>query len=272
MVLGVSVHVAGRLRDWQLRAVSTPRVRKIPWRRKWELTSVFLPGKSHGQRSLAGYSPWGGKESDTTEQPTLSQSASFCLIKRGWLSNMAPGTYSLVSFYMWHNWFAFAITCSQGRNNGISEGLDLDHSMSLMSQHQLATDYTIYAIRVGTEQQRSSGGIYDTEVRKSGEAMRPFIIAGAAVNSLTKWFVLSHLSRAFLVAQMVKIYLQGRETQSRRRFGNAGDWGSIPGWERSPEGGNCFPLQYSCLENPTDRRVWWGTDHGVAKSWTRLSN
>ena len=34
-----------------------PWVRKIPWRRKWQLTPVFLPGKSHGQRSLAGYSP-----------------------------------------------------------------------------------------------------------------------------------------------------------------------------------------------------------------------
>jgi len=34
---------------------------KIPWRRKWQLTPVFLPGKSHGQRSLVGYSPWGGK-------------------------------------------------------------------------------------------------------------------------------------------------------------------------------------------------------------------
>ena len=33
-------------------------VEKIPWRRKWQPTSVFLPGKSHGQRSLAGYSPW----------------------------------------------------------------------------------------------------------------------------------------------------------------------------------------------------------------------
>ena len=36
-------------------------------RRKWKLTPVFLPGKSHGQRSLAGYSPWSHKESDTTE-------------------------------------------------------------------------------------------------------------------------------------------------------------------------------------------------------------
>ena len=35
-----------------------------PWRRKWQPTPVFLPGESHGQRSLVGYSPWGRKESD----------------------------------------------------------------------------------------------------------------------------------------------------------------------------------------------------------------
>ena len=44
-----------------------PWVWKIPWRRKWQLTPIFLPGKFHEQRSLAGYSPWGGKESDETE-------------------------------------------------------------------------------------------------------------------------------------------------------------------------------------------------------------
>ena len=38
------------------------------WRRKWQPTPVFLPGKSHGLRILVGYSPWGHKESDTTEQ------------------------------------------------------------------------------------------------------------------------------------------------------------------------------------------------------------
>ena len=42
-----------------------PCVRKIPWRRKWQPTPVFLPGEFHGQRSLAGYSPWGRKGSDT---------------------------------------------------------------------------------------------------------------------------------------------------------------------------------------------------------------
>ena len=46
----------------------SPWVRKIPWRRTWQPTPVFLPGESHGQRSLAGCSPWGHKESDTTEQ------------------------------------------------------------------------------------------------------------------------------------------------------------------------------------------------------------
>ena len=43
-------------------------VGKIPWRRKWQPTPVSLPGESHGQRSLVGYSPWGRKESDTTER------------------------------------------------------------------------------------------------------------------------------------------------------------------------------------------------------------
>ena len=44
-----------------------PWVRKIPWRREWQPTSVFLPGESHGWRSLEGYSPRGHKESDMTE-------------------------------------------------------------------------------------------------------------------------------------------------------------------------------------------------------------
>ena len=41
---------------------------KIPWRRKWKPTPVFLPGKFHGQRGLVGYSPWGCKELNMTER------------------------------------------------------------------------------------------------------------------------------------------------------------------------------------------------------------
>ena len=42
--------------------------REDPWRRKWQSTSVFFLGDSHGQRRLVGYSPWGDKESDRTER------------------------------------------------------------------------------------------------------------------------------------------------------------------------------------------------------------
>ena len=45
-----------------------PWVGKIPWRKKWQPTPVFFPGKSNGQRSLVGCSPWGHEESDTAEQ------------------------------------------------------------------------------------------------------------------------------------------------------------------------------------------------------------
>ena len=51
----LSIHLASRRRRFD------PWIRKIPWRSKWQPTSVCLPGKSHGQRSLVGYCPWGCK-------------------------------------------------------------------------------------------------------------------------------------------------------------------------------------------------------------------
>ena len=58
----------------------SPWVGKIPWRRAWQSTLVLLPGESHGQRNLAGYSPWGCKESNLTEHalkgPSLSLAVS----------------------------------------------------------------------------------------------------------------------------------------------------------------------------------------------------
>ena len=53
---------------------------------------------------------------------------------------------------------------------------------------------------------------------------------------------------------------------------NVGDLCSSLGWGDSPGERNGNPLQYSCLENPMDRGAWWATVHGVAKSWTQLSN
>ena len=57
-----------RLRRWRL----SPWVGKVSWRRVWQPTPAFLPGKSHGQRSLVGYSPWGFEEWDMTEWLKIS--------------------------------------------------------------------------------------------------------------------------------------------------------------------------------------------------------
>ena len=54
-------------------AGSIPESGKIPWRRAWQATPVFLPGESHGQRTLVGCSPWGHKESDMTDELSTAQ-------------------------------------------------------------------------------------------------------------------------------------------------------------------------------------------------------
>ena len=68
------------------------------------------------------------------------------------------------------------------------------------------------------------------------------------------------IHRASLVAQTVK-----------KSACNSGDVVSIPGWGRSPLGGNGNPRQYSCWDNPMDRGAWQATVQGAAKSQTRLS-
>ena len=55
-----------------------PWVGKIPWRREWQSTPVFMPGEFHGHRSLVGYSPWSCKKLDRAERLTLSLSGMAC--------------------------------------------------------------------------------------------------------------------------------------------------------------------------------------------------
>ena len=61
-----------------------PWVGKIPWRRAWKPIPVFFPGKSHGHRSLAAYSPRGHKELDMTEQLSTAQHRGFCRWEVPW--------------------------------------------------------------------------------------------------------------------------------------------------------------------------------------------
>ena len=78
-----------------------PWVWKIPWSRKWQPTPIFLPGKFHGQRSLVGYSPWGPKESDATEQECTSFLC--CNLKSTSMQQSDHGLNPLLTFFQAHS-------------------------------------------------------------------------------------------------------------------------------------------------------------------------
>ena len=84
-----------------LSAMQETRLGKSPWRRKWQSTPVFLLREFHGQRSLVGYSPWGCKESDTTEAcmdraPGISIKIS-TLLRKNSVYSEHPCIYKLTS-------------------------------------------------------------------------------------------------------------------------------------------------------------------------------
>ena len=75
----------------------------------------------------------------------------------------------------------------------------------------------------------------------------------------------------FFLLMIVRQHLNARRayrgfaggSDSKKPTCSVGDLSFIPGWGRSPGGGNGYPLQYSCLEMPTERGAWWATVHGV---------
>ena len=97
--MGVSSSRALRSNQRLKRLPPTPWVGKMPWRRKWQPTPVFLPGESHGRRSLIGYSPRGPKELDTTEQ--LHLLTYLCLV---WSGDWAKWFWKVFfsSVIQWH--------------------------------------------------------------------------------------------------------------------------------------------------------------------------
>ena len=80
-------------------------VKKIPRRREWQPIPAFLHGKSHGQRSLAGYSPWDCKESDITEWQTLSlilrTKSTLDITFLGWMASRTRWTWVWVNSGRW---------------------------------------------------------------------------------------------------------------------------------------------------------------------------
>ena len=109
-LLSVGSHRVGH--DWSDLAAAAAAVVawRIPWRRKRQSTLIFLPGKSHGQRGLVGYSPWECRESDTTERLHFHFSLSlftFMHWRRKWhptpvfLPGGSQGPGSLVGCRLW---------------------------------------------------------------------------------------------------------------------------------------------------------------------------
>ena len=98
--------------SWWLRRLSvclqcgrpgfSPWVGKISWRRKWQPTPVFLPGESHGWRSLIGYSPWGLKESDTTEWLHF-------LFPGFWVEFFLPFAFCPLRLVQWFVWASYRV-------------------------------------------------------------------------------------------------------------------------------------------------------------------
>ena len=96
-------------------------------------------------------------------------------------------------------------------------------------------------------------------------------------NSAILHFILRKSNDISKITQLISDYIWIRSdfpggSDSKVSAYNAGDPGSIPGLGRSPGEGNGNPLQYSCLENPMDRRAWQATVHGVTKSQIRPSD
>ena len=118
---------------------------KIPWRREWQPTPVFLSGKCHGRRILAGYSAWGHKKSDRTWKLVVNH-----FINKRKSLGLAPGSVSF-SCYMWSElhepWISYSPVCSlmyMSREGSAPMGKTQIHSqLVLISKQRLCHTLSI---------------------------------------------------------------------------------------------------------------------------------
>ena len=104
-----------------------------------------------------------------------------------------------------------------------------------------------------------------------------FSMAVSAQNPLSSKYICNFSFILYYLFKNTKVMLKVKEgfpggLDSKEFACNAGDLGSIPGSGRSPTERNGNLIQYSCLQNFMDRGIWQAIVHGVAKSWTQLSN
>ena len=110
-------------------------------------------------------------------------------------------------------------------------------------------------------------------VRKLSVCVQPFINMEKFMMNIRQW-IDEIIMYYLLIVQTSKYWSSQVALVVKNLPANAGDirdGGSILGWGKSPRGGHGNPLQYSCLENPLDRKTWWATVQRVTKSQTWLN-
>ena len=115
-----------------------PWVGKIPWRRAWQPTPVFLPEESPGQRNLVGYSPWGHKESDTTERPTTQHRVCLgCVIFSAKIGTIQENCDNWLSYDSVQSCTSLTIIClfPSYTNNTMCSNQYKQHSVSLSGEN-----------------------------------------------------------------------------------------------------------------------------------------
>ena len=222
---------------------------KIPWRREWQPTPVFLPGEFHGQRSLASYHPWHCKDLDMTEQlswrrqqqPTPVFLTSKSHVWRSLIGCNPCGRQELDTTEWLH--FHFSFSCIGEGNGNLLQCSCLENPRD--GGAWWASVYGVAQSWTRLKRLSSSSSIYHARHSSRNLYILIFLTSRTAL-----W--------DFLNGSVGK--------ESACSAGNTGDVGSIPGLGRYPGEGNYNTLQYSCLKNSMDRGAWQTTVQRIAKS------
>ena len=235
------------------------------WRRQWHATPVLLPRKI----------PW-------MEEPGRLQSIGSLPVGRDWATSL-----SLFTFTPWRRKWqptpVFLPGESQGRGSLVgfclwgrtesdtNERLPFHFHFHALEK-EMATHSSVLAWRIPG--MGESGGLPSMGSHRVGHDWSDLAAAAAALcvcvcmYMCTYMCVFSRYNTVLYLQTEFPWWLRGKELacQCRRcKF-------IVPGSGRPPGEGNGSPLQYSCLENPTDREAWHATVHRVAKSWPWLSD
>ena len=236
-----------------------PWVGKIPWKRAWQPTPVFLPEKSQGHRSLVGFSPWGCTESDTTEH-RLSRALPS---PHSDLPNPSPLLTRLIflcSTYYFRTLYPIFILHSFSSHRHVSPrraGLWLiqcclpkPRTCQMNQCCKAWVTFSVWRIRLGSSLMTPN----------PASPHHPLSIPW-----FNFWVRKIHWRRDRLPTQVFLGFPCG--SAGKKSACNVRDLGLILGLGRSPREGKGYPPQYSDLENSMDYTV-----HGVAKSQTQLSD